>query len=205
MLELADRATALRVPIFWITGRGDVAARRDGRAACTNDVGGRLPRSRHRDHLREDRPEVDAGYAGAARGIDDRPRPTRLAELHRRPRSRSPGSASTRPMLNKAALCGPSITAGASCPTHSVQSPERARTSTSKRLWHRRRLRRRSSATSSAASRDRTFRCRTRTTTARRRAGQLHRNRAAPRRDMRGGRRGRRAGTSRWRAQAGLD
>jgi predicted secreted acid phosphatase len=123
MLELANHAKALGYAIFWITGRGDaqhaatVANLQSDSAAGFSDldtvtISGKTI------------PEVDAGYP-APTGIDTghglSGQPNFTDGLFTKP-----GIGLYPAYLNKPDFCGPSITAGASCPTIQYKSGTRA-------------------------------------------------------------------------------
>jgi predicted secreted acid phosphatase len=118
MLDLANKAKALGYAIFWITGRGDVqhqatvANLQSDTAAGFSDIAtvslsGKTV------------PEIDAGY----------PAPTPINIGHGGFTDglfTKPPVGSYPPYLNTPEFCGPSVTAGLSCPTIQYKSGTRA-------------------------------------------------------------------------------
>ena len=118
MLNLADKAKALGYAIFWITGRGDsqhaatVANLQSDTAAGFADITSVTLSGKTV-------PEIDAGY----------PAPTPLDIGHGGFTDglfTKPAVGSYPAYLNKPEFCGPSITAGVSCPTIQYKSGTRA-------------------------------------------------------------------------------
>jgi predicted secreted acid phosphatase len=123
MVDLASHAKALGYAIFWITGRGD-SQHRATIANLQNDSAAGLPNIDTVTLNGKTIPEVDAGYVA----------PTPIDIGHGLPGQGNftdglftkPPVGSYPAYLNKPEFCGPSITAGVSCPTIQYKSGTRA-------------------------------------------------------------------------------
>jgi predicted secreted acid phosphatase len=118
MVDLAGRAKALGYAVFWITGRGD-SQHAATIANLVSDTAAGLPDLATVTISGKTIPEVDAGY----------PTPTAINTGHGGFTDglfTKPPVGSYPAYLNKPEFCGPSITAGASCPTIQYKSGTRA-------------------------------------------------------------------------------
>jgi predicted secreted acid phosphatase len=118
MLDLVDQAKSLGYAIFWITGRGD-SQHASTIANLVNDSAAGLPDISTVTLSGKTVPEVDANY----------PTPTAINIGHGNFTDglfTKPAVGSYPAYLNKPEFCGPSITAGVSCPTIQYKSGTRA-------------------------------------------------------------------------------
>jgi predicted secreted acid phosphatase len=118
MLDLVDQAKSLGYAIFWITGRGD-SQHAATIANLVNDSAAGLPDISTVTLSGKTVPEVDANY----------PTPTAINIGHGNFTDglfTKPAVGSYPAYLNKPEFCGPSITAGVSCPTIQYKSGTRA-------------------------------------------------------------------------------
>jgi predicted secreted acid phosphatase len=118
MLDLVDQAKSLGYAIFWITGRGD-SQHAATIANLVNDSAAGLPNIDMVTLSGKTIPEVDVNY----------PLPTPIDTGHGGFTDglfTKPPVGSYPAYLNKPEFCGPSITAGASCPTIQYKSGTRA-------------------------------------------------------------------------------
>jgi predicted secreted acid phosphatase len=123
MVDLASRAKALGYAVFWITGRGD-SQHAATIANLVSDAAAGLPDLSTVTISGKTIPEVDAGYPtptpiDTGHGLANQPNFT--DGLFTKPPVNSYPA-----YLNKPEFCGPSITAGASCPTIQYKSGTRA-------------------------------------------------------------------------------
>jgi predicted secreted acid phosphatase len=126
MLDLVNQASAEGYAIFWITGRGD-SQHQATIANLQSDTQAGLPDITTVTLSGFTIPEVDAGYPTATpidtgHGLSGQPN---FADgLFTKPAVTTPTSYPA--YLNTPAFCGPSITAGVSCPTIQYKSGTRA-------------------------------------------------------------------------------
>ena len=118
MLDLVNQAKGLGYAIFWITGRGD-SQHAATIANLQSDSAAGLPDIATVTLNGKTDPEVDAGYPR-------RRRSTSVTARFTDGLFTKPPVGSYPAYLDKPEFCGPSITAGASCPTIQYKSGTRA-------------------------------------------------------------------------------